>query len=203
MAKKKVSFDELSLENVRKANVTNGDKNITNTHLSNTQISNVSNDSAMNDLRNDNVTNDSQSASNVQESNIVSDNSIENIRNIDSAKDDKNIANTHSTNTQNSTTPNTNDVKGVNYSIFSRVREHIYKLLGDKNQVEVKLSELIKELKVNANAFYRYLKILRETDFVVKKLRYSTEISRLRRVSHQMVVEEAIAMKEESNSEAH
>jgi hypothetical protein len=68
--------------------------------------------------------------------------------------------------------------KNVNQALFSRVREHLYKLLGDDESVEIKLNEVIKDLNINPHSFYKYLRTLRETDFTVVKLRYSTEIKR-------------------------
>jgi hypothetical protein len=68
--------------------------------------------------------------------------------------------------------------KNVNQALFSRVKDYLYGLLGDKESVEVKLNEIIDDLSINPHSFYRYLKMLRETDFIVVKLRYSTKISR-------------------------
>jgi hypothetical protein len=68
--------------------------------------------------------------------------------------------------------------RNVNRALFARVREYLYKLLGDNESVEVKFSEVINDMNINPHSFYKYLQILRETDFAIKKLRYSTEIRR-------------------------
>jgi hypothetical protein len=66
----------------------------------------------------------------------------------------------------------------INQALFSAVRDHLYKLLGDGDSAEVKFAEVVADLDINPHSFYKYLRILRETDFIVKQLRYSTEIRR-------------------------
>ena len=68
--------------------------------------------------------------------------------------------------------------KNVNQALFARVRDYLYQLLGNNDSVEVKFGEVIKELDINPHSFYKYMRTLKETDFIVTKLRYSTEITK-------------------------
>jgi hypothetical protein len=79
---------------------------------------------------------------------------------------------------ENSNANNDTAPRNVNQALFSRVKDYLYRLLGDNESVEVKLNEVIKNLNINPHSFYKYLQTLRKTDFTVVKLRYSTEIRR-------------------------
>lgn len=63
------------------------------------------------------------------------------------------------------------------------VRNALIEALGDKEKVEVKLCDLIEQLGMHPNTFYKHLKTLRGTDFEVAKLRYCTIITR-KTISH-------------------
>lgn len=94
------------------------------------------------------------------------------------------IAKVDTTNTENISSNNKNSIanssnaKNVNQALFNRVRGYIYDLLGDQKSVEVKFSEIIKNLDINPHSFYKYMRIMKETDFTITKLRYSTEIQK-------------------------
>lgn len=61
---------------------------------------------------------------------------------------------------------------------FKMIRDYLYTVLGDADSVEIKLSEMQKELEINPKTLYKHLKTLRETEFIITKLQYGTEIKR-------------------------
>jgi DNA-binding transcriptional ArsR family regulator len=64
-------------------------------------------------------------------------------------------------------------------SVYRRlIRDYLNKALGDEERVEIKLSDMGRALDISDKTIYSHLKVLRQTEFVIKKLRYSTEIRR-------------------------
>jgi hypothetical protein len=61
---------------------------------------------------------------------------------------------------------------------FKMIRDYLYAALGNSDRAEIKLSVMTQELGINSKTLYKHLKNLRETEFVVTKLQYSTEIRR-------------------------
>jgi DNA-binding transcriptional ArsR family regulator len=61
---------------------------------------------------------------------------------------------------------------------FSIVRDYLCKALGNKDSVEIKLSDMQEELGIHPNTLYKHLKTLRETEFIITRQRYGTEIKR-------------------------
>jgi hypothetical protein len=77
--------------------------------------------------------------------------------------------------------PNTNKgntKKGYNTVQFKLIRDNLNAALGDNERVEIKLSVMGQELGINPKTLYKHLKTLRETEFYITKLQYSTEIRR-------------------------
>jgi hypothetical protein len=79
-------------------------------------------------------------------------------------------------NSSNSSKGNTN--KGYSTLQFKLIRDYLNAALGDNERVEIKLSVMGQELGVNPKTLYKHLKTLRETEFYITKLQYSTEIRR-------------------------
>jgi predicted ArsR family transcriptional regulator len=61
---------------------------------------------------------------------------------------------------------------------FRIVRDYLYAALGDADRVEIKLSVMGEELGISPKTLYKHLKTLRETEFILTKLQFSTEIRR-------------------------
>ena len=80
--------------------------------------------------------------------------------------------------TNNSVTNNSNTKKTYNKVQFKLVRDYLYAALGDNERVEIKLSVMGQELGINPKTLYKHLKTLRETEFILTKLQYCTEIRR-------------------------
>ena len=59
---------------------------------------------------------------------------------------------------------------------FKLIRDYLYAALDNNDRVEIKLSVMGEELGINIKTLYKHLKILRETEFFIKKLQYCTEI---------------------------
>lgn len=61
---------------------------------------------------------------------------------------------------------------------FTMIRNYLYKALGSADRAEIKLSVMSDELGINPKTLYKHLKTLRETEFIITKLQYGTEIKR-------------------------
>ena len=72
--------------------------------------------------------------------------------------------------TNNGTTKKYNTVQ------FKLIRDYLYAALGNADRIEIKLSVMCQELGINPKTLYKHLKTLRETEFVITKLQYGTEI---------------------------
>ena len=61
---------------------------------------------------------------------------------------------------------------------FKAIRDYLNKLLGDQEEIEVKLTVVQNELGITGVTFYKHLKVLRDTEFEIKKKRYITSVKR-------------------------
>ena len=104
--------------------------------------------------------------------------------NANAEKDNTGIQNAGLSNngiTKNGIGNNTNTINGVakkhyNTVQFKLIRDYLYNVLGTSERVEIKLSIMCQELEINPKTFYKHLKTLRESEFVITKLQYGTEI---------------------------
>ena len=81
-------------------------------------------------------------------------------------------------NTKNANTENRITKKHYNTVQFKLIRDYLYNVLGKAERVEIKLSVMCQELEINPKTFYKHLKTLRESEFVITKLQYSTEVKK-------------------------
>jgi hypothetical protein len=58
------------------------------------------------------------------------------------------------------------------------IREYLYNALGNQESAFIRLADISENLNINMNTLYRHLKVLRETDFMLKKVFNGTEIRR-------------------------
>lgn len=72
----------------------------------------------------------------------------------------------------------TAESKAVNRGLHQLIREYLYSALGNNAQTELKLADMGKDLGITSGTLYKHLKILRETEFIITKLRYSTKIEK-------------------------
>ena len=186
---RKVPFKKVSVEEIKNSNAHLSNDEIIVASSSIDSISNVINNNADNNIDtfiNDNVSNGTidnalQSNDNNSIADVIidissNDNvSIDTINNALNNIDNKNNADD---NIDITSIDNVSIAPKINKIMFSHVRSHFYKLLGDNDKIEVKCQEIIIELGINAHTFYKYLKILKETDFVITKMRYGTVIAR-------------------------
>jgi hypothetical protein len=204
MAKKTPNFGGLSLKDVARANtetdnknsiaksnikissadpfddVKNSNANTSNAKKRTTKITHLDKVNSITENNNAELPPDIYSNaqnSNASIGNLTVEGTEKSIAQISIATNDIPVANTNAikSNANNSIIKN-NIAKNVNQALFARVRDYFYNLLGDNESVEVKFSEVIQNLEINPHSFYKYFRTLRETDFVVTKLRYSTEI---------------------------
>jgi AraC-like DNA-binding protein len=61
---------------------------------------------------------------------------------------------------------------------FNLVRNYLNAALGDKELAQIKLKDMQAELGMTSNTLYKHLKTLRETEFIITKRRYYTELRR-------------------------
>jgi hypothetical protein len=164
MARKAPNFGGFTLEDIAKANEGNSIVKNSNANISTAINSNAENDSAIRviDYKTTNISLQDNN-SNANNSNAKNDTTAEILD--------------YKTNHISPKTDNSN-AKNVNQALFARVKNYLYGLLGDKESVEVKFSDVIKDLAINPHSFYKYLQTLRETDFIITQLRHSTEIRR-------------------------
>jgi hypothetical protein len=65
-----------------------------------------------------------------------------------------------------------------NALFLSVIRDYLNRALGDADRVEIKIKDMEEDLGISKNALYRHLRTLRDTEFFITKLRFSTELKR-------------------------
>ena len=135
--------------------------------------------------KNNNTLNDNTSFNVTKKSNNEIDNSAHELPNSLVEKQDKvtnnNVENdnTVSSNIKYNDMPNTSPKSsGVNQTIFNLVRNYLYDILGNEEEVQIKLKDIETALNINANTLYKHLKILRNTEFMITKIRGGTILRR-------------------------
>ncbi|GHV48824.1 hypothetical protein FACS1894204_13260 [Synergistales bacterium] len=108
---------------------------------------------------------------------IIGNGSISNIKIGNAKNTNTKIGNTKIGNTKIGNTTDTARCPGDSL-YFRSIRDYLYAALGDSDRAEIKLSVMEKELGINSKTLYKHLKTLRETEFVLTKLQYATEIRR-------------------------
>jgi hypothetical protein len=95
------------------------------------------------------------------------------------------MSNTHAYIAPIATTLISNTPSGITHSkpkgnalYLSVIRDYLERALGGEDRVEIKIKDMEKNLGISKNALYRHLRTLRETEFFITKLRFSTEIKR-------------------------
>jgi hypothetical protein len=58
------------------------------------------------------------------------------------------------------------------------IRDYLSRALGTQESVVIKLSQMKEDLEITEKTLYFHLKVLRQTEFEIKKLRYGTEVKR-------------------------
>jgi predicted GTPase len=58
------------------------------------------------------------------------------------------------------------------------IRDYLNRALGDNESVVIKLLDMKNNLEITDKTLYGHLKVLRQTEFEIKKLRYGTEVKR-------------------------
>jgi predicted transcriptional regulator YheO len=102
----------------------------------------------------------------------------------DKTEEEKQIANP----SQSVTKRNSDAVSNINRSARSpknllatnrkAITDYLNNALADQEVVVIKLCDIADSLGINMNTLYRHLKIIRDTDFVIKKVFNGTEIRR-------------------------
>ena len=208
MGKKEINYAGPSIKDIgvkiKNTNVNNNNANIGVENNSVTNIDLINNGNANN--TNGKIHKVINGDGDIGRANINNAN-IDNVNNangsIGNVNSDIGIANND--NAVIASTNNNNAKKSYNTVQIKLIRNYIETALGGKDRTEIKISEMINELGINPKTVYKHLKTLRNTEYILTQLQYSTEITRPRKAPHphQMTVEEAIAMKEEFNIEAH
>ena len=88
------------------------------------------------------------------------------------------ISNSEKGNAVISNSTNGNTKRTYNTVQFKLIRDYLYAALGNNDRAEIKLSVMGEELSINPKTLYKHLKTLRETEFILKKHQYCTEIRR-------------------------
>jgi hypothetical protein len=164
MARKAPNFNGFSLKDIAKANEENSIGNFSTAKNNNANNNTAVNSTAENEAAVNFIDHKTDHISKTLENSNAVNSIAKNSNVIDSNVKNSNVINS--------------PAKNVNQALFVRVKNYLYGLLGDKESVEVKFSEIIKDLAINPHSFYKYLQTLRETDFIVTQLRHSTEIKR-------------------------
>jgi hypothetical protein len=132
--------------------------------------------------KNDNMgitVNSNSTFTNAEGANVNSGNTIKSIPTFANTVDSTtNVSNTNIGNAHISNANKGNTKKGYNTVQFKLIRDYLNAALGDNERVEIKLSIMGQELGINPKTLYKHLKKLRETEFYITKLQYSTEIRR-------------------------
>jgi hypothetical protein len=164
--KKKINFTGPSVKDLGIVHddsiIVNSNTDISNTKNSNTILSNT-------DSINKNIIAESNSAEIPEEVVIKKDTITGNTNNNRATKN---------SNTKNKLTNNSNTTIIEKSAYFRLIRNYLYGALANNNSVEIKLSDMQKELGIHPNTLYKHLKTLRESEFIITKRRYSTEVKR-------------------------